>query len=55
MKYRTILADPPWPYRQKLDRPTVRGGVKYPTMTIEEIAAIPVGEWADADSQQRLI
>lgn len=51
IKYRTIQADPPWPYRQKLDRPTVRGGVKYPTMTIEEILALPVAEWADTDCQ----
>jgi len=50
-RYRTILADPPWPYRQKLDRPTTRGGLKYPTMSVEEIAAIPVSEWADRDCQ----
>lgn len=51
MKYRTIAADPPWPWRQKLNRATVRGGLNYPTMTIEEIAALPVGEWADKDCQ----
>lgn len=51
MKYRTILADPPWPYRQKLNRPTTRGGLKYPTMTVEEIASLPIQEWADTDCQ----
>jgi len=51
IKYATILADPPYPYRQKLDRPTTRGGVKYPTMTIIEIMAIPVSEWAAKDCQ----
>jgi len=51
VQYRTILADPPYPYRQKLNRPTTRGGLKYPTMTIDEIMKIPVREWADKDCQ----
>lgn len=51
MKYKTILADPPYPYRQKLDRATTRGGLKYPTMTIEEIMRIQVQEWSDKDCQ----
>lgn len=51
IRFKTILADPPWPYYQKLDRPTTRGGVKYPVMTIEQIMNIPVAEWADKDCQ----
>lgn len=50
-KYRTILADPPWAYGQRLDSPRARGGVKYPTMTVEEITAVPVGKWADKNCQ----
>ena len=54
-KYRTIVADPPWHYDA---RPI--GGAKpgtfgeaedfpYPTMTLGEIAALPIGELADRD------
>ena len=52
--YRTLLADPPWPYSQQLGRgksggDTTRGGLPYRAMTIDEIAALPVGELADED------
>lgn len=61
MKYRTIVADPPWPYRS--GDILTRGKVKpahvgrsskmvegqYATMTWEEIAALPIGDLA-ADS-----
>src|SRR5439155_22010208 len=53
--YRTIVVDPPWHY----DR-LVKGGPKqgedvhhgdfpYPTMTVAEIAALPVAALADED------
>ena len=52
MKYRTIVADPPWEYNVSKGLPT--GGYKpstaeahYPTMSNAEIAALPVAEWAD--------
>ena len=56
-KYRTIVADPPWHY----DRTGVtfedassgrfRGsGVPYATMTVDEIAALPVRALADSDA-----
>lgn len=50
-RYRTIVVDPPWPFRQKLKSEKTRGGVKYPTMSIEEILAIPVAKWAERDCQ----
>lgn len=49
-RYRTIVADPAW----KVKRPTGWNSTEnhrdqsYPTMTVEEIAALPVGELADA-------
>lgn len=48
MKYRTIVADPPWPYDEgwpgwSLTREE-RSALPYPSMRIEEIAALPVRE-----------
>jgi N6-adenosine-specific RNA methylase IME4 len=44
-KYNVIYADPPWRYRNK---PTGRSPEDhYPTMTMEEIAALPVKDLAD--------
>ncbi len=46
--YRVIVADPAWPYR----RLRCRGGaifLPYPTMTIEEIRALPVASIAHKD------
>jgi N6-adenosine-specific RNA methylase IME4 len=58
VKYRTIVADPPWRYKTTMavtgnapGRTPQHGRsgaeVEYPTMSIEEIAALPVGEWTD--------
>lgn len=46
-KYNVIYADPPWRYERK----TVSGAAEkhYPTMSIEEICALPVAELADKD------
>ena len=46
-KYKIIYADPPWGYVQK----KVRGGAArhYPTMSIENICALPVPQIADDD------
>jgi N6-adenosine-specific RNA methylase IME4 len=56
-KYRTIVADPPWRYKGTLPAPPhryERGGgrseIPYGTMTVEEIAALPVAEWAEKDA-----
>ncbi len=51
MKFKTIVSDPPWqqPLSGKRRRP--KGGaapaLPYPTMTVEEICALPVGDLAD--------
>jgi N6-adenosine-specific RNA methylase IME4 len=52
--YRTIVADPPWRYRQQRILTTAKhadtrpeADAQYPTMTIDDIAALPVREWAD--------
>lgn len=49
MRYRTIVADPPWPYENE------RWGVgavadEYATLTFEDICALPVTEWADREA-----
>ena len=47
VKFKTIVADPPW----KLHRPGAGGKssrpLEYPTMSVDEIAALPVGALAD--------
>ncbi len=52
--YATIQADPPWEYRQVLGRgkragDSTRGGLPYPSMTVEEIMALPIGDYAAKD------
>jgi N6-adenosine-specific RNA methylase IME4 len=49
-KYKIIYADPPWKYRDKLR--TQGGGAerKYPTMMVEEIAALPISKLAADDA-----
>ena len=60
-RYRTIVADPPWPYAgrpgrypdPRLKTPGRAGPslpMPYPTMTLGEIAALPVGDLAEPDS-----
>jgi len=46
--WKTILADPPWAY----ENATPRGGVghEYPTLSIEEICALPGGALATDDA-----
>jgi N6-adenosine-specific RNA methylase IME4 len=51
MPYKTILIDPPWPQRtmgryRYHSRPDA---IPYKTMTVEEIAALPVASLADQD------
>lgn len=52
-RYRTIVADPPWRYKTSLPGFGGAGGrsaVPYDTMTIDEIAALPVGALAEDDA-----
>lgn len=65
MRYRTLVADPPWHYRDWPGLSTsekthyrasgeavlgVRRPIGYPTMTVDEIAALPVGDLAEGDA-----
>ena len=42
MKYRTIVADPPWRYTARAEDVTHRGRCPYPTMTQAELLALTV-------------
>jgi N6-adenosine-specific RNA methylase IME4 len=52
-KYQVIYADPPWSYMDKRDKPGPSGNTggsalrQYPTMSISDIKALPVGDIAD--------
>jgi N6-adenosine-specific RNA methylase IME4 len=58
MKYRTIVADPPWHYDGfgvgRVPEGAVNDGRKtplpYPTMTVDEICALPVSDMAEDDA-----
>lgn len=44
-RYSVIVADPPWRYDDTLDGSDLaRGGLEYPTMSVDEICAMKVGE-----------
>lgn len=50
--FRCILADPPWPLTMRGKRKRAREkslpvALAYPTMSVEEICALPIGEHAD--------
>jgi N6-adenosine-specific RNA methylase IME4 len=47
-RYRTIVADPPWPIEMgpTLTQKRVKPALEYPTMSIEELAGLPIGLWA---------
>lgn len=48
--YRTILADPPWPISvtgKRKGKHVAPGSLPYKTMTIEDIASLPVGDFAE--------
>jgi N6-adenosine-specific RNA methylase IME4 len=53
-RYRTIVADPPWRYKgTMIGLPGHRGersGVPYGTLSIDEIAALPIAEFAEDDA-----
>ena len=49
-KYQIIYADPPWNYKVYSKKGLGRGAEShYPTMSIEDICALPVGNLADKD------
>ncbi|NDL65910.1 MT-A70 family methyltransferase [Acerihabitans arboris] len=47
MKYKLILADPPWTYRDKAADGNRGVAYKYPTMTIQDLCRLPVWDIAD--------
>lgn len=49
-KYQTIVIDPPWDYEGSGFRNCRVPSVPYATMTIDEIAALPVGDLAEANA-----
>lgn len=61
MKYRTIVADPPWAYPRgfatqsrtvgKWDGPVGTKSLPYPSMTLSQICALPVHDLAAKDSR----
>jgi N6-adenosine-specific RNA methylase IME4 len=52
MKFGTLYADPPWKYGNQATRSAT--GNHYPTMTPEEIAALPIGELVCENAQLHL-
>jgi len=48
--FHVIIVDPPWAYEKRSNDVTQRGQTPYPTLTIEEIRALPVGSLAGEDS-----
>jgi N6-adenosine-specific RNA methylase IME4 len=49
VKYRTIVADPPWRYDANI-APAKDFELQYPSMSTEDIAALPIGDYADDDA-----
>lgn len=52
-KYRIILADPPWPYRESnphLDGSHTKAAQVYPQMTLEEICQLPVSAHSERNA-----
>jgi N6-adenosine-specific RNA methylase IME4 len=47
-KYHVLVVDPPWPYEKRKDDITHAGKVEYPTMTIDELAALELPAEDDA-------
>jgi N6-adenosine-specific RNA methylase IME4 len=48
--YRVGIVDVPWPYEVRSEDPSVRGVRPYPTMTLEQIRALPVASIMHEDS-----
>lgn len=48
--YRVLVLDPPWDYKKRKNDPTHRSSLDYPSMSVDEIAALPVPELAHNDA-----
>jgi N6-adenosine-specific RNA methylase IME4 len=50
MRYGVIYADPPWRFKTYSAKGTGRGAIShYDVMTVDELTAMPVAEWALPD------
>ena len=49
MNYSIIYTDNPWRYADQKANDPAMGGITYPTMTVEELSALPVGDLAAKD------
>lgn len=50
MTFRTIVADPPWPYKDRISQKGIRGAANhYGLMTLEDLSRLPVTSWADPE------
>lgn len=49
-RYQVIYADPPWRYNDQKGNDPAMGGIRYPTMSDAEIAALPVKQVAERTS-----
>lgn len=47
--FRVLVVNPPWHYGKREEDTTQRGAMPYPSVTIDEIAALPVGQLAEED------
>jgi N6-adenosine-specific RNA methylase IME4 len=47
--YRVIVADPPWPYEKRMEDPSHRGALPYPSMSIDQICAVATASIAHQD------
>lgn len=50
MKYDLLLADPPWEYDNKQQNDPARGGIIYPTISMKDLAELPVSNIANENS-----
>lgn len=57
MKYRTILADPPWSYQKTTRHAKLSGysDVEYSPLSTDDLAALPLGEMADENNAVLLL
>jgi len=48
--FRVIVVDPPWTYSNRADDPAHRAANPYPSMTKEQIAALPIAKLSETDA-----
>lgn len=49
-KYRLSILDCPWDYDNKQKNDPARGGIRYPTLTMQELYDLPLGDCMEKDS-----